>query len=138
MARATNGRVSTSGLPRAEHVYAAPSRRHGLGVFAAHRIMQGTIIERCPVLVVAAQHVASLERSGMYGYLYEWDGDAGVALGFGCLYNHSFEPNAEYEAWIDDKLVVVRALRTIGAGEEITLNYAGPDDPAHLWFDSVE
>jgi hypothetical protein len=128
----------TDGLPRAEHVYAAPSPRHGLGVFAAHRLDCRRVIERFPVLVVSACHVPDLERSGLHGYLYDWDGDVGVAFGFGSLYNHSFAPNAEYEAWIDEKLVVVRALCTIPTGEEITLNYAGTQPGGDLWFEPVE
>lgn len=136
----SGGDSRTSGdlLPRAEHVYTAPSRRHGLGVFAAHGLSRGAIIECCPVLVVASRHVASVERSGLHGYLYDWDGDAGIAFGFGSFYNHSFHPNAEYEAFIDERLVVIRALRAIRAAEEITVNYAGSQVGDALWFTAVE
>ena len=45
-----------------------------------------------------------------------------LALGYGSLYNHSYQPNARY----DDQpagAMTFTALRDIRAGEEITINY---------------
>lgn len=99
----------------------------GRGVFARRWIPKGEIIERVPVVVFpvdesseegpAWDHLAS--------YCFEWGrGTAGLALGYGSLYNHSFAPNAEYEDE-EPRTKVFRALRDIAAGEEITINYNG-------------
>lgn len=124
--------------PRGEHVYAAPSHRHGLGVFAAHELDRGTVIESCPVLVVPGDHIQALEQCGLRGYIYEWEGNAGIAFGFGSLYNHSFAPNAEYEPLFDEKIVQIRALRVIRPDEEITVNYVRDHAPDALWFTANE
>ena len=61
----------------------------------------------------------------------------GLQLGYGSLYNHSYEPNARY----DDRAPATKvftALRDIRAGEEITVNYGGePDSEAAVEFDVV-
>jgi SET domain-containing protein len=43
-------------------------------------------------------------------------------LGYGSLYNHSDEPNAEYTHEADDAYSFM-AVRDIAAGEEITISY---------------
>jgi SET domain-containing protein len=60
-----------------------------------------------------------------------------LALGYGSLYNHSYRPNARYD---DDAqaAMVFLALRSIAAGEEITINYNGdPEDRAPVGFEVV-
>jgi SET domain-containing protein len=47
------------------------------------------------------------------------------------LYNHSSDPNAEYELQLAADVVVFRALRDIGPGEEVTISYS---DDSDLWF----
>jgi SET domain-containing protein len=107
-------------------IAAAPSPVHGLGVFATEPIAVGEIIERCPVLRIPAAQLENLDATLLYEYYFAWDGDGGVALGFGSLYNHSSEPNAEYHKELEANVVVVRALTAIAAGEEITFCYGGP------------
>jgi len=116
---------------RASAVYAAPSRRHGTGVFAARAYRRGQIVEYCPVLLVPERGMRAIEATGLREYLYEWGDDYALALGLGSLYNHSSRPAAEVEARIDEHLLVVRALRGIAPGEEITISYAATDE---LWF----
>jgi uncharacterized protein len=115
-----------------QHVYAALSRRHGRGVFAVRRFRKGELVERCPILRVSARDRALLDRTGLRGYVYRRRRGAGaIALGLGSLYNHSAEPNAEYELDLDDETFVFRARRAIAAGEEITISYGEEPD---LWF----
>jgi len=55
------------------------------------------------------------------------------------MYNHAYEPNAEYKADYEDDTFTVYALKDIAAGEEILINYNG--DPANkklVWFDKEE
>ena len=44
-------------------------------------------------------------------------------LGYGSLYNHSEDPNAEYIHQFDDAYAFA-ALRDIADGEEITISYS--------------
>jgi SET domain-containing protein len=61
-----------------------------------------------------------------------------VALGYGSLYNHSYQPNARYDDE-SGKTKVFSALRDIAPGEEIVVNYNGvPEDKTPVWFKVME
>lgn len=47
-----------------------------------------------------------------------------IALGYGSLYNHSYDPNSFYSMENDDWMIIW-ALRNIKKNEEITFNYNG-------------
>jgi SET domain-containing protein len=113
-------------------LFAAPSWRHGRGVFAARRFRKGETLERCPVLTVSARECSVLETTVVGSYLYERGRGAAIALGLGSLLNHSFEPNAACELLEGEDVAVVRALRAIEPGEEVTILYCDEPD---LWFD---
>ncbi len=115
-------------------VFVGPSSVHGRGVFAARRFEAGDVIEDCPVLLVPAETIGEV---GLAGYCFEWDDEhCAIALGYGSLYNHSRRPNARYEHDHEDDVVSYVALRTIEAGEEITINYSGePDGRGDVWFE---
>jgi SET domain-containing protein len=98
----------------------------GRGVFARTQITEGSLIETCPVLRVPQTELAHLDKTVVYNYYFAWGDDAGIAFGFGSLYNHSLEPNARYEKNFDRDEVEVYALVEISADEEITLNYGWP------------
>jgi SET domain-containing protein len=103
-------------------------------VFAGRRFRAGEVLERCPILCVSAKDRALLERTGLRGYVYHRQKGAGaIALGFGSLYNHSADPNAECELVLEDQVLVFRALRDIAQDEEIRISYC---DEADLWFDA--
>ncbi|MBV8387683.1 MAG: SET domain-containing protein-lysine N-methyltransferase [Acidimicrobiia bacterium] len=116
-------------------VFVAPSATHGRGVFAARAFEAGEVIEECPVLLVAADAVAEL---GLSGYCFEWtDDECAIALGYGSLYNHSWQPNARYDHDHDAGVVTYTAVHPIEAGEEISINYSGePDGHVDLWFET--
>jgi uncharacterized protein len=97
-------------------------RGKGRGVFARVAIAEQEIIETVPVLVVPEE---DMESTALAGYCFVWGpGTVALPLGYGALYNHSFEPNAEY---VDraPRTKTFRALRDIAPGEEITINYNG-------------
>lgn len=98
-------------------------RGKGRGVFARVSIAKGTVIERVPVILVPMGEIVT-ERSVVMDHAFEWDRKSiAIALGYGCLYNHSYEPNAEvYVSGLTQEFV---ALRRIRPGEEITFNYNG-------------
>ena len=60
-----------------------------------------------------------------------------IALGYGSLYNRSWDPNARYDHDHDADVVSYSAVRRIERGEEITINYTGdPTGRTALWFDT--
>lgn len=94
----------------------------GRGVIATAGIAEGETIEVCPVL-----EVDEADANGvLLDYVVEAGDDSGgvvLMLGYGSLYNHSQDPNAEYVHEADDAYAFI-ALREIGAGEEITISYS--------------
>ena len=120
-------------------IFVASSELHGAGVFAARDIEPGDIIEICPVLLFPKSELEHVRRTVLDDYYFDW-GDEGLwyafALGYGSLYNHSYEPNAEYGMDFDAKTIDIYCIRPIGAGEEILINYNGtPDDRTTVWFE---
>jgi uncharacterized protein len=95
--------------------------RHGRGVVAATDISKGETIETCPVLVLGEGDASGILDDYVVSLGDEVEGTA-LMLGYGSLYNHSEEPNAEY-LWEADDVYSFVALRDIAAGEEITITY---------------
>lgn len=106
--------------------YVGRSPLHGRGVFAAEAISMGEVVERCPVLRVPAAQRHHIDATVVDEYYFEWDGDAGIALGHGSLYNHADTPCAEYLKNTDDDVLTIRAVAPILPGDEITIHYSGP------------
>jgi uncharacterized protein len=113
-------------------------RGKGRGVFARRAIAKGTVIERAPVALLPTKHLVGGKNCPVLAkYFYAWNRNTvAIALGFGSLYNHSYEPNAVYSD--RDMFIIYRALRDIAPGEEITVNYNGkPNDDRPMEFDVV-
>ena len=134
--------LSTTAVATSINTYVAESELvpAGRGVFAARDIEQGELFERCPVIVIPDSEMPLAARTLLYDYYYDWGEDldaAGVALGFGSLYNHSFDPSAAYEKLFAEMRVDMTARRPIRRGEEITINYNGtyPTDDSPLKYD---
>lgn len=120
-------------------IYFAPSEIHGRGVFAARDIDKDEIIEICPVLLFPKSELPYMRQTILDDYYFDW-GDNGelyaVCLGYGSLYNHSYEPNAEYGMDFGAQTIDFYALRPIAAGEEIFVNYNGEADcKDKVWFE---
>ena len=108
--------------------------RGGRGVFAISDIAEGTLIERVPVLLIPENQVFGDPPDGQRSariswYVFAWAGltkrsYVALALGYGSIYNHSYEPNARYTPIAPDFLDF-HAVRTIRAEEEILINYHG-------------
>jgi len=72
-------------------------------------------------------------------YIFWWGEDKAIALGYGSLYNHSFNPNAYYITNIENDSIDFYSGMDIQKGEEILINYNGdPDDQSPIWFDVIE
>jgi hypothetical protein len=59
-----------------------------------------------------------------------------MALGYVAMYNHSYNSNCEYEMDYANEYMVIKTVRAIKAGEELTINYNGKwNDQSRMWFD---
>ncbi|MGB1217375.1 MAG: SET domain-containing protein [Saprospiraceae bacterium] len=125
-------------MQRLPSVYFAPSEIEGRGVFTYDDIPKGTLIEVCPVIIIPKEQVEIIHKTCLHDYYFLWGEEqdqAAIALGFGSLYNHSFEPNAEYLVDYSQNTFDFLAIRDIEAGEEIMVNYNGDNDSRkQLWF----
>lgn len=113
--------------------------RKGLGVFALKSFKVGEIIESAPVLIFDTKGRKNLEKTILSHYIYPWRSTRGAALvlGYGSIYNHSYNPNADWRQNFKSKTMVYRAEKPIKKGEEILVNYNGePDDRTPIdWFE---
>jgi SET domain-containing protein len=114
----------------------------GRGVFAKQDIDAGEMIEVSPMLVLDSWLVTwGLRLTPLRNYFYQWGKNrrvSALALGFGSLYNHNFDPNAVYEKDIEQRTITFTAREDIAEGEEITINYNGhPEDMRVLWDESI-
>ncbi len=115
--------------------------RRGRGVVADQRIEKGQLVERSPVLIIPPEDRAATDATIVFTYVFMWEhgtveedlykheGRAAIALGYTSLLNHSYTPNCEFVRHIDELMIDLVALRTIDAGEELTIDYQ-----MTLWF----
>ncbi len=97
---------------------------HGQGVFAQVDIKAGEVIERCPYLVIDDDDLA--EENRLNDYLFtspDAATDYLVIMGYGMMYNHSSDANAEWEIDDDNRFVRFSATKDIAAGDEIFQDY---------------
>lgn len=116
-------------------IYMDESPGKGRGVFAKINIKKGQKIEEVPVIFMKSDEFHDTNPSDVgENYVYYWDEDrVAVALGYGSLYNHAYEPNADYE--FDEHTISYIAMRDIAQDEEIFINYENdPDDQSPLPF----
>lgn len=112
----------------------------GRGVFTNTTIASDTIIEIAPVVVMPKTDRIHLDKTLLHDYIFEW-GEAKdqccMALGNIPIYNHSYLSNCEYFMDYKDQTIMLKTVRQINAGEEITINYNGDwNDEKKLWFDA--
>ena len=110
--------------------------RNARGVFARRTFRSGDVIEIAPVILVPNTQRALIRQTGLENYVFDWGGGCtAVALGYGSLYNHAYNPNAQYCQDIDRKTLEFFALSDIAEGEEITINYNGSSESSRpMWF----
>ncbi len=120
-------------------IYFGLSEVHGNGVFAAGAISAGDVIEVCPVLLFPKSQLAAVRQTMLDDYYFDWGDDDSwyaLALGYGSLYNHAYEPNADYGMDFENETIDFYALRDIAPGEEIFVNYNGaPGNRTKVWFE---
>ena len=121
------------------NLYVGPSEIHDRGMFCATFIPEGSIIEICPVIYVPAKDMEKVKQTSLYDFYFIWGEDeksGAIALGYGSIYNHSYQPNARYYVDFEALTLEIFAIKDIQPGEEITFNYNGtPEDQSKVWFE---
>lgn len=98
----------------------------GLGVFAKEDIKAGEVIENCHFTILDQKYPYVDKK--LLEYIFSWPknvfgGESVVVWGFGSIYNHSKNNNADWETDVDNNLFKFFAVKDISAGEEIFTNY---------------
>lgn len=119
-------------------LYVAEDKYKGRGVHTSMRISTGDLIEICPVIQIPSSELPIIHKTVLHDYYFLWGMDldaCAIALGFGSLYNHAIESNADFLLDFEKNTIEITAIKNIEAGEEITINYHGePGDDQPLWF----
>lgn len=118
----------------------APSESRGRGVFTTKSIPADTVVEISPIIELSPKDRKQIETTKLFHYVFEWGKSkrkAAMALGYISMYNHSFEPNCEYEMDYDALTMTVRTIKPVKKGQELYFSYNGnPDDKTPLWFNT--
>ena len=121
------------------HLYIDEVEGKGRGVHSYESFSIGDIIEVCPMLVLGKDDRPHIESTFLYNYFFEWGENSeytAIALGYGSIYNHAAQANAQYEMDFKAKTLTIFCVRPIRAGEEITINYNGEiDNTDKVWFE---
>lgn len=119
-------------------LFISPAGAMGRGVFTSASIPAGTLVEVAPVIVMSRDDREKLDQTLLHDYIFEWGDNREqccMALGYVPMYNHSYESNCEYEMDFDNELIRVKAVKPIGEGEELFINYNGDwNDSKPVWF----
>lgn len=111
------------------------------GLIATELIHKDHVIERCPAIVYV-KNTPVIEQTIFDHYVFDWDEThEALALGYGSLCNHSYEPNVKVDFEVLEKNIIFTARRDIQIGEELFINYNDdslePIDPGYLEFDKA-
>ena len=82
-----------------KNIIVKKSKINGNGVFASNPIKNGETIEVCPLILLPRKERKLIEKTSIYDYYFGWGKDKkqpAIALGYGSLYNHSFNTNTLY------------------------------------------
>lgn len=122
-------------IKKTSALYVAPSPISGRGVFSYEDIHKGDIIELCPVILIPTTQLHDLDQTELFNYYFFWSGGRGaVVLGYGSIYNHAVDHNADYQMDYEHDTLDIYCLKDIAAGVEITISYTSSPEDA-LWFE---
>lgn len=112
------------------------SKGKGRGVFVVEDIKKGEVIEVAPIIILQFEDFVDTRWNLLFEYYFWLDNEVVLALGYGSIYNHSADANAEYKIDIKNKSITFKALEDIKKGKEIFFNYKGSSSSkAPLWFE---
>ena len=115
------------------------TKHKGRGVFTNENISAASVIEISPVIVMKKEDRIHLDKTLLHDYIFEWGSKKDqccMALGLIPIYNHSYKSNCEYFMDFEEDNILVKTVRNIEKGEELTINYNGDwNDKTKVWFD---
>lgn len=121
------------------YLFIAHTEKMGRGVFTKKEIAANTIIEVAPVIVMDSNDRKLIDQTLLHDYIFEWGEESErccMALGLVPIYNHSYNSNCEYYMDFSSDTILIRTVRDIEKGEELTINYNGDhDDETAVWFE---
>jgi uncharacterized protein len=121
------------------YLFIDDTSQKGRGVFTHERIPAHTVIEIAPVIVMQKADREYLDKTLLHDYIFEWGKEkdkCAMALGLIPIYNHSYKSNCEYFMDFEDSSIMVKTVRVVENGEELTINYNGDwNDGKKVWFD---
>lgn len=108
-------------------IYIDKSPIHGWGVFAKEFINTDEIIEICPIITLPIIKGESTSLLIDYRFNFpsgtpEWSEQV-IALGYGSIYNHSDNPNANWYSNNIGRTFQFFAIKPIQPGDEILVYY---------------
>jgi uncharacterized protein len=134
--------IKDASIGKLSCLYIAQTKHKGLGVYTNKAIKKGTVLEVAPVIVMPLKDRKHLDKTLLHDYIFLWGPNeerCAMALGWIPLYNHSYTSNCEYEMNFATNEMMIHSVKSIKAGDEITINYNGSsNDTAKLWFDVKE
>jgi SET domain-containing protein len=112
----------------ADKVFRIGRSRTGLGLFATKPIKKGTPIIGYvgPLLDCSKKEDDSVVNKYLFELNKRWTIDGSVRKNVARYINHACKPNAEPDVMPRKREVLIRAIRNIEPGEEISYNY-GPE-----------
>lgn len=120
------------------YLFVDATGKKGRGVFTSERIPANTIIEISPVIVMEKEERQHLDKTLLHDYIFEWGKQKDkccMALGLIPIYNHSYKSNCEYFMEFEEESIMIKTVRAIEKGEELTINYNGDwNDGKKVWF----
>ncbi|MGA0277490.1 MAG: SET domain-containing protein-lysine N-methyltransferase [Candidatus Kariarchaeum pelagius] len=102
------------------------SIKGGKGVFAKSNIPSGEIIEICHFTILEKRFPDLDKKLQEYVFSWPknlWGGKSAVVWGFGSIYNHSKNNNADWETDETNLVFKFFTIKEIIIGEEICTNY---------------
>jgi SET domain-containing protein len=122
------------------YLYIDKTEKTGRGVFTSERIPANIVIEISPVIVMTTDDRIHIDKTLLHNYIFEWGKEknqCGMALGLIPVYNHSYKSNCEYFMDFEEETMLIKTVRTVNAGEELTINYNGDwNNGKRVWFET--
>jgi uncharacterized protein len=125
---------------RLQCLFIQSTESKGRGIFTNKLIAADTVIEIAPVIVMSGEERKLLDATKLHDYIFEWGEQKNqccMALGWVPVYNHAAKSNCEYFMDYENETMFIKTVRSISAGDELTINYNGDwDDEKAVWFET--
>jgi len=121
-----------------EGLVVRPVPGKGRGVFAGRDFDAGEVVERCPVVVIPKEQYPQYLATMVDDYAFRWPLKPEVVvipLGYGCIYNHSADPNVRFVPNLKEHAIDFVCTKPITIGEEVTHHYGWRRSRVPAWYE---